>query len=158
MDHPALVESDVRAGEAIVRELDGAGFPVTAALWLMHPEAAAWRLMIATPLVDQAGPLQAYERLNKLLGEHHDAAYLGSISLVSPANPLVQVLSGTFTTGPGVHRARISRSTFNGVFIEDALIYRMQATGRLPVGPQPQQPAMNRHQRRALAKQDRGAR
>jgi hypothetical protein len=51
MDKPALVNSDMDAGERLVRGLDEAGLKVTAALWFYMSDSDEWRLMLATPVV-----------------------------------------------------------------------------------------------------------
>ncbi len=52
MAENALVDRDIRRGEAIVRALDEAADPAmfpTAALWFLFPEEETWRLLLRLP-------------------------------------------------------------------------------------------------------------
>ena len=70
MDQTALVETDIQIGEEATRALDESkALPVRACLWQYVPEAAEWRLLVASPLVDEKGPREAYTRIQQALQE-----------------------------------------------------------------------------------------
>lgn len=127
MDKPILVEADMRAGETLLRDLDQQQLAITAALWLYSSDSNEWRLVIASPLYDAQGPMAAYKAVQPLvesLKDRFDIA-LQNISIVSPSNPLIQLLSAAIKTGPDISHIRMSRNTINNQYIEDAYIYRL---------------------------------
>ena len=63
MDKATLVEADIAGGERVLQILDQVGFKINVALWLYSSEFEAWRLYIASPVVDADGPKKAYVRL-----------------------------------------------------------------------------------------------
>ena len=73
MDQTALVGPDISGGEQLLRVLDQAHFPVASALWLLRAETQDWRLLLATPLVDNPGPRKAYDRLFRVIDERPTA-------------------------------------------------------------------------------------
>ena len=120
-----MVRDDVEAGRRIVAALDKEKFRVSAALWLYATESG-WRLIIASPIVAQLGPIRAYNRLQTVLREHeirHPS--LNDIALRKPDDDLIRLLRGFIRTGPGIHETRFTRNVVGGVLIEDALIYRI---------------------------------
>lgn len=129
MDKPALVDSDMEAGERLVGALDRAGLGVSAAFWFFVPESEEWRLVLAIPVVDSEGPKIAYERVQSELAEltQYELS-LQDIRVVSPDDELIKLLSSAIKTGPKIAHMRFTRNVINNVFIEDAYIYRMRAT------------------------------
>jgi len=126
MDKPVLVNSDMEAGERLVRDLDKAGLTVTAALWFYMSDSDEWRLMLAMPVVDEKGPKVAYEQIQaqlESLGQHELS--LQNISVVSPGDDLIKLLGLAINTGSNIAHMRFTRNIINGVFIEDAYVYRL---------------------------------
>jgi hypothetical protein len=118
----------IRDGAALVRELDDAKWPVTAALWFYYPDTNAWRLLIASPEVGTKGPLEAYAAVQKAL-KGLDAAgrvlTLEDIGVVTADHPPIGVLRTALATGPVITQIRFSRNVVGGHYIDDALIYRL---------------------------------
>ena len=105
MDETALVESDIIRGEELIGVLDKAEFPVSTALWLYASDRyAQWRLVIATPLVDDQGPLGAYKKLDKIVRKDlpNLVLFLQQVQLVSPSDSLIQSLKKTYRLGKGI--------------------------------------------------------
>ena len=123
MDTTALVDIDIALGKRVTEELDASGIPVKASLWFYTPEASEWRLIVATPLVDQEGPHKTYALIQKALRTIDFP--LRKISAVSPGDPLIKLLRVALRTGPGIAGVRFTHNTINNVFIEDAYIYRL---------------------------------
>jgi hypothetical protein len=67
VDSPAVVTPDLERGRTVVKRLDEALVPVHSAFWAYFNDAAEWRLVIGTPLVEQRGPRAAYEAVEKAL-------------------------------------------------------------------------------------------
>ena len=131
MDKPTLVDADMMAGEALVKKLDKSDFDIKAAFWFYMSEPDEWRLFLASPLVDEKGPKEAYKKvqaqlpkLKKEFTRDYELS-LQNISLVSPKDNLITLLKTAVKTGPGISHIRFARNVINNVFIEDAYIYRV---------------------------------
>jgi hypothetical protein len=108
-------------------KLDEIEFNVKAALWFYVQDSEEWRLIIASPIVDKDGPKKAYEKVQSQLQEL-DGRYklsLRNISLVSPSDKLIKALKSVFKLDKAISPIRFTRNVINGVFIEDAYIYRL---------------------------------
>jgi hypothetical protein len=119
-----LVEDLINDGRLLVEALDRNRFPITAAVWYDFPEAQ-WMLVIASPIVDQVGPMAAYTRVQRVLQTVQSSRLtLSDISLISPLSQEFQNLRLLLTT-PG----RLGRSAASGgartLVFEDAYVYRM---------------------------------
>lgn len=128
----SLVDSKIDAGRRLIEELDLSDFRVDAALWLFREESANWRLILASPLFDSHGPKETYRRLQNILakldyGPHDQSKVIGlsEIQVASPKDELIQLLRVALRTGPTLSGIRFTGNTINGVFIDDAYIYRM---------------------------------
>ena len=86
MDQSILVGPEIEAGKKLIEALDASDFRVKAAFWFYREESEEWRLYIATPLVKEQGPREAYSKVI-------DSIDLSKISVVDPGEKLVTVLS-----------------------------------------------------------------
>ena len=117
----------VDAGKKLTQQLDADGFDVRASLWFYFVDGSQWRLLIASPLVDEKGPKETYERIRASLGKDTEGLAglsLQNISVVSPSDPAIRVLGKMFHL-PGFSSVRMSRSRLNNLYVEDVYIYRM---------------------------------
>lgn len=138
----ALVEQDLEAGKQFLdalmqpttitigrKRLTFGGpshFRVKAAFWWYLPESAEWRLVIATPLVDEKGPLATYKDIQKVLTWHPELNLpLQSISVLSPKDKLVKLFQKAMKMAPEPVGVRFTRSALEGTYIEDAYVYRL---------------------------------
>jgi hypothetical protein len=121
-----LVDREIAAGQLLLKELGRRGIAITAAFWFYKPEFERWRLVIAMPLCDKEGPIVAYDLIQKALGKLPKTRRLalGDISAENTKNTIVQALCKMVQISPGKGTLRISRSSVNGVFIDDAVVYR----------------------------------
>ncbi len=122
-----LVEEDIQGGRRLLEELDRQEINVSAALWFYVADDEQWCLLLASNIVDSEGPLAAYERIQETLtklGEDFRPSF-GDISVVSPSDGRIQSLRTAVKTGPEIAAIRFSRNAVNNMYIEDALIYRM---------------------------------
>src|SRR6266498_5414814 len=110
----SLVESDIADGRRLIAALDGLNslFQVQAAFWLYRPEAMEWRLMVATPLVDQRGPFSTYSDIQDVLRSMAPPLSISmqDISVVSPNDKLVKVMKKAGHIPPGAPGLRFGRS------------------------------------------------
>jgi hypothetical protein len=128
MDNATLVKPDIEAGRQLVRGLDEAKLDVQAAFWFYREESEEWRLYIATPVVAQLGPREAYSRvLDVLKKKQIESIGLSKVSVIDVTDGLVTVLRYAVTTGPGISDVELNGNSVNGVYIRAAHIYRICA-------------------------------
>ncbi len=123
-----LTEEMISVGAKFTHLLDKTGLTVGASLWLYVPESNIWQLVIASPEVRTQGPKKVYKRIQSILSripEGQPSVELRYISVVAENHPWVSLLRVAIKTGDGISGVRFSRNTINGIFIEDAYIYRM---------------------------------
>lgn len=123
----ALTPEMIALGKGLTLQLDKEQHPPSASLWLYRPDVAEWRLLMSLPDLPQTGPLDGYRRIQEAIknqGDHLPIA-LASIELVEPNHPLLLLLRKAIRTGPGMSGIRFSRSVVDGVYVEDAYIYRL---------------------------------
>ncbi len=126
MGKAALVEPDIEAGAVLVKELDAANIEVVSAFWLLSSDGGGWSLYVASPLVDRLGARAAYSKIRSVLHKSGIATIrIDEISAVSPKDRIVHLFHAVVRTNKQqIGRFRITRSVLNGIFIEDAVIYR----------------------------------
>jgi hypothetical protein len=117
-----LVTPDKAWGQGILDKLDDAGFPISAALWLLG-EDDEWRLVIATRLYDELGQKGAYLKLIEVLKN----TIVGDLPLRLESNkrPLVRALRKTFGAAKSIEWERLAWQPVGGVFIRGAYLYRV---------------------------------
>jgi hypothetical protein len=126
----SLVEADVLAGKRLVTALSvppySSVFKLQAAFWLYDHESQEWRLFLATPLVDEFGSLSAYTNLQQPLRSIQPTDLsLENISVSSPRKPLVKAIKRGSRIANGTEGIRLTRNTIDGIYIEDAYVYKL---------------------------------
>ncbi|MEX2648939.1 MAG: hypothetical protein WD673_08000 [Alphaproteobacteria bacterium] len=134
MDTQVLVTERVEAGKRFLEALDAAKFPVAAALWLFVKELEKWRYFVATSLVDEKGPLEAYRQLQSLLRQFADDAHvtkliLYDLSVVSPSDERVRLFRRVIDTGQNIRDVRLTDTVIASTVVDDVLIYRLDRKG-----------------------------
>ena len=123
-----LSEQMIGAGVKLIERLDQSESNVQAALWLFLPEEKIWKLMIISPLVKTDGPRSFYKHIldaNKKADESESIISLNDVGVADTSITLISLLRIAISTGGGIGGIRFSKDTINGVFIEDAYIYRI---------------------------------
>lgn len=121
MAQEPLVESDIEAGRELVRALDRAGVPIVGAFWFYMTESDDWKLLIVTREADRGAHslyLKAIEQKGRL--------DLTKVQFVPPSSPVFRALSGAMRI-EGLANKRLTQNMLNGVYIDDALVYRLAA-------------------------------
>jgi hypothetical protein len=120
-----LVIPDVNFGKDVLRVLDAAGFPLSAAMWLK--EDADWILILGTPLYEEVGPMDAYLRLRSALSTEGPIS-LGELPLRLEGNrsPLIKALRKTFGKTASVEGMRLGGQTVGTTWIDDGYVYRIK--------------------------------
>jgi hypothetical protein len=127
MDSAILVEKDKEDGRRLIEALDKSKFNLKGALWFYFSDSSEWRLLLVSPLVDTEGPSSCYRVIQSVIEDMPQdfGIALERISVLSPRDKLIRLLKVAIHTGKGISTIRFRRNTINGVFIEDALIYRL---------------------------------
>lgn len=127
MDKKALEERDIKEAEKLIKALDKSKFKVRAAMWFYLTDSDEWRLIIASPFVEENGPKWAYNFVQKELARltPHLNITLKDISVLSPKDELIKILRKGIRIGPGISGIRFSRNVINNILIEDAYIFRL---------------------------------
>ncbi len=123
-----LVDEDIRLGRDVVEALEKADFPHRAALWYFAPEFDDWRLVIATPLVEEIGSPRAYKRLSSILKKHETAWEFPSdwIWLVDPDFPALDAIARRLHLGRK-RELRYSPTRIAGLRTSEAIVYHLRA-------------------------------
>jgi len=123
----SLTDSMLKAGVQLIERLDARNSEIKSAFWLYVPEEKTWKLIVASPLVDVEGPRDYYKRIvevNSQAAGNEEILSLNDIGVTNVSNQIVQLLRAMIRTGDGISGIRFSRNTINGIFIEDAYVYR----------------------------------
>lgn len=121
MAEDALVDSDIRAGSDFVKLLDQIGVPVAGAFWLYQPDAARWRLVIISDEARKGSKELYLKAINA--GAEID---MSSVEFQPPESAVFRAL-GSMLHIDGLGEVRMRQNTFGGVYVEDALVYRLAA-------------------------------
>lgn len=121
MAEEALVDSDIRAGSEFVELLDKIGVPVTGAFWLYQPDASRWRLIIVTGEARKGAKELYLKAINA-----GAAIDMSNVEFQPPESAVFRALGGMIHI-EGMGEVRMRQNTFGGVYVEDALVYRLAA-------------------------------
>ena len=127
MDKTALVEWDIQDGKDLIEALDKTEFKVDASLWFYSSDSDEWRLLIASPFVEENGPRKSYGFIRSVLTQPSPPSgiSLKNVSVLSPKNQLIKLLKTAISTGPDMAGIRFTRNVINNTLIEDAYINRI---------------------------------
>lgn len=120
--------ADAEFGRKLWRRLRASKtLPAKGALWLFQAEPNEWRLLIASPRVDEVGPRMAYRELSEVTQKMGaDSEQLSRITLISPRVPLYQALRSVFGKTASVEGARLGNTQVGGMYIDDAYLYEIR--------------------------------
>jgi hypothetical protein len=125
MDQATLVNLDINAGLKVIDTLDAEKLKVAVALWMLSPDYSDWRLVLASPTLDQSHPLKAYEQVAKAL--HGRFAHMRPpILILSIKDPFIRELRKIFGKTSDVTGMRLGGQTIGNRYISDAYVYRIQ--------------------------------
>ncbi len=128
MVKPDLTTQMIDAGRRLLELLDRQKFLARACFWFYYPEPDRWRFVVASPEVRVHGPHTAYRKVQALARKVPGVAEVftpGDVTVVKDNDPLVVLLRGAVSTGPGISGIRFTNNSINGTFMDDAYIYRL---------------------------------
>ncbi len=121
MAKTSLVDKYINDGRRLISALDRDGFLIDTAMWFYSEELDEWRLIVATPLVDQLGLRETLRRVQSIMGNLTSISLsLSDISLLSPDNNLVNAIKTTVRRSKDV---TLKGTVTNGILVNDAYIY-----------------------------------
>lgn len=125
MDKESLVESLIDESVNLIQFLDKEDCGVRAALWHYYNEVGAWKLILSSDKFAPKSQREFYLVVAKVINKNNLKLSVSDIKLVSMGDAIIQALSMLVHVSD-FGRARFSQSTFNGIYIEDAIVLRMQ--------------------------------
>lgn len=126
----SLVDADLLTGwkflRALYRPPHKANFRLKGAFWLYYAESEDWRLVLASPLVDERGPLETYRLLQEVLFEFQSSDLdLQNTAVISPADRIVKALRREMQIVTWSPYFRFTGSALGGGYIDDAYVYKL---------------------------------
>ena len=125
MDTTILVDKDIEDGRRLLFALRQAGFGVNRMFWVHFPDTEEYRLVIASDVVDEAGPIAAYARVKSVLDQLSPPVEipLTAITLMSPQDQLLQAIDKIAPRHGLGSIGRIRAGGIGNMFVEDLIVY-----------------------------------
>src|SRR5579872_1845733 len=124
MDTITLVENQIDDGERLLERLGEHGIAVRAAGWAKPAGDDRWFFYIATPLVDEQGPLAAYKEVYRVLRSMHGAWIRDSeIKLVGDRHPVSKDLVNLVSRYPGPTSTISHRAILGDLQVDEIYVY-----------------------------------
>lgn len=121
-------ELKIELGKSILSLLDQKGVCPTAFLWFYLPDNNSWRLVIASKKFDNKDQKDNYQDFIKTFGSEKSIKEvdLSNITILSGQNDLLSLLKVAIKTPhDATDGIKFTSNVINGVFIDDAYIYRL---------------------------------
>ncbi len=129
MDTVRLVENQIDEGQWLLDQLEKGGIVVRAACWLKPVAEDRWSLYIATPIVDDMGPLGAYRQVTPALRSlGYDWITGSDIMLVGEEHPIIGDAFEILRRFPHDKPIRSPRSLVGGISVEEVFVYPLGKT------------------------------
>lgn len=125
MATPVLLDSDIKKGKELVDWLEKSNFDVEAAFWHHDPDEDRYSLWIATPWVDEFGPLQAYGHVRAIMSGLAPSERVASdaIRLVGVTDVLVRGLRGFVSDESTFHDTWLYSTPLAGAYFNEGYLY-----------------------------------
>lgn len=124
MATPVLLDSDIEKGRALIERLKGSKFPVSAAFWHLDPDDERYSLFLATPIVDEVGPLSAYGFVT--VAERgtppRERVFPDAVKVVSQDDPLTKGLRSLFS-GREISETWLYSTPLPSAYFNEGYIY-----------------------------------
>jgi hypothetical protein len=127
MAKETLLDSDIAAGANFIEALDKDGEMINAALWFYYPDLSQWKLLLASSKFEGGSLTGSYTKLSQVLSSQDKISTnisISDIKILQNKDPLMKLLKGIARTGKGLNQIRMKANVMNGIYVEDALIYR----------------------------------
>ena len=127
MAKETLLESDIAAGAEFIEALDKSGQPIEAALWFYYPDLSQWKLLLSSRAFEGKNLTTHYTNISKVLSSKDQISKnisIADVKILNRADPMTKLLKGIVRTDKTINTVRMISNHFNGIYVEDALIYR----------------------------------
>lgn len=121
-------EPKIEIGKKLLELLDQKKVKPVAFLWFYLQGANSWRLFISAEAYDSANTEDNYRNFIEQFGDENTVRKIGmlNISIIPQNDGFLNLLKTAVQTDPdSIGGIRFTSSSINGVFIEDAYIYRL---------------------------------
>lgn len=124
-----LTPEMIQLGKDLIKRLDETEIVIDSAFWFYMEDSEKWRLIIASPQVEEQGPKKVYQEVQKVLNSDESNKKIGlkDISVVENNHSLINLMNIAVGRIEGVSEKRFSKNTVNGHYIDDVLIYRLNS-------------------------------
>ena len=122
-----LVDEEIAAASRLIELLDNNDLAVRGAMWLYESDAERWRFVVCFR-ERRDNTTSFYRDMARIANANPKASALSidRVSVVPYEGSIFDRLKGALSVG-GANRVRFSHNRINGVFLEDAMIYRLEA-------------------------------
>jgi hypothetical protein len=81
--------------------------------------------LLVSPSFEKNGLIQSYTKISEILSNQKQVDIsVADIKILLQSDPLMRLLKGIIHTGKGLNQIRMTSNMLNGIYVEDALIYR----------------------------------
>jgi hypothetical protein len=116
----------VAAGHEIVRALDKRSVKPKAALWVHSSDVDSWKLWLV-PTGKTPDKMAFYREVADTIAKNRDKMHgidISAVEMVPEDSPVIQGMKFVLRM-PGLGSAFMSNNTFNGAYIPDGIVLRM---------------------------------
>jgi ABC-type enterochelin transport system ATPase subunit len=116
------------AGETLLKRLDETNAQVFGAFWLQDTEEKTWKLMLISPLVENEGMRNYYQRIstiNNFADANEAIIALHDIDVNNTHHRFVEALKNSVLRHTAIKNTRLGKTVIDGIFIEDMYVYRV---------------------------------
>jgi hypothetical protein len=127
MAKETLLDSDIAAGASFIEALDKDGEAINAALWFYYPDLSQWKLLLASSKFKAGDLTGSYTKISQVLSSQDKISKnisISDIKILQNKDPLMKLLKVIVRTGKDLNQIRMTSNVLNGIYVEDALIYR----------------------------------
>lgn len=128
MDNQVLVDRNIVEGKELIEALDNRDLNIKAAMWFYFAESDEWKLIIATPMVDEKGTKEVYRSIQTVIREMSESkpsVSFKDVFVISPKDDPITLVGKAIRTGPGLSGIRFIKNIIDNKLIDDAYIYRL---------------------------------
>jgi hypothetical protein len=119
-----LVEYQIEAGKILIAQLVRDDVRIEAAFWMKEAEGGIWSLYIASSVVDEKGPAEAYRVLQRSHQRLEGIPFsLSEIKLIGERDPITMDVLDILARFHAPVAARLGARQLGGVPIEGAYVY-----------------------------------
>jgi len=130
----------VKAGHKLIERLEKRRIPINAALWVVDPDTKFWRLWLfpAAPPIDKHDFYRSVSEIMSADPEIFTGMDAADTEFVSDNHPAISALRTLLRTEKGSIVMR--NNIFNGYYLPDSIVLRMNFPDRVPKPITPHNP------------------